>query len=284
MLDLRAKRRSHIVMLFVATLLVATTGAVLPSKANVVTVVAHDFALEMPASIPAGLTTFRLLDRGKQQHHLTVMRLDDGKTAAEGLSAIIKAGRGVRPAWLHPIGGPNAAPPGGETRATLILQPGSYLAFCEVPGPDPAPHFMKGMVRGFVVSSPAIAATLPASDLTIRLTDYDFVFDHALTRGHHSIAVTNTASQSHMLVMSRFPTGHAAGHLKDEFVAWANDPKGRPAPGVASGGVTEIPPGATVVMEGDFAPGNYLLICFVPDARDGKPHFVHGMQKEIVVR
>lgn len=281
---MRATRRSYIVMLFVATLLVTTTGAVVPSKANVVTVVAHDFALDIPASIPAGLTTFRLLDRGKQQHHLTVMLLDQGKSAADGMAALIKAGRGARPAWMHPVGGPNAAPPGGESQATLVLQPGNYLAFCEVPGPDPAPHFMKGMGKGFVVTPPARAAMLPVADITMRLTDFDFVLSRPLTAGRHSIAVTNVASQPHMLVMTRFPAGHPAGHLGDEFVAWANDPKGMPAPGEASGGVTEITPGTTVVMQGDFRPGSYLLICFVPDATDGKPHFMHGMQKEIIVR
>jgi hypothetical protein len=48
--------------------------------------------------------------------------------------------------------------------------------------------------------------------------------------------------------------------------------------------VTEISPGITVVINEKFEPGKYLLICFVPDAKDGKPHFVHGMQEEIVVR
>ena len=33
----------------------------------------------------------------------------------------------------------------------------------------------------------------------------------------------------------------------------------------------------------DFQPGRYALLCFIPDAKDGKPHFVHGMAKEITV-
>ena len=251
---------------------------------NVVTVVAHDFALEVPASIPAGLTTFRLLNRGKQMHHMTVMRLDSGKTGADGISALFKAGRGVRPEWLHPVGGPNAPMPGGESRVTLMLEPGKYLAFCEIPGPDPTPHFMKGMAKEFLVTAPARAGVLPAAALSIRLTDYDFVIPRALTRGRHSIAVTNAASQSHMLVLHRFPSDYAAGKGTKEFLAWANDPKGLPAPGEAAGGVTEIPPGATVIMREDFAAGRYLLICFVPDSKDGKPHFMHGMQKEIIVQ
>jgi hypothetical protein len=30
-------------------------------------------------------------------------------------------------------------------------------------------------------------------------------------------------------------------------------------------------------------PGTYALICFIPDAKDGKPHFMHGMMKEFKV-
>jgi hypothetical protein len=252
--------------------------------ANVVTVVATDFALQLPASLPAGLTTFRLLNHGKQMHHLSVMRLDSGKTVSDGFAALVKAGHGARPAWMHPVGGPNASAPGGESNATLVVEPGNYLAFCEIPGPTPMPHYMKGMVRGFVVAAPSRAAMLPHADLALKMTDYDFVFSHPLTRGMHTIAVTNAASQSHMLVIHRVPSGEAAGTGAKTFVAWAKDPNNRPAPGVAYGGVTEIAPGTTVVTSQKFEPGTYLLICFVPDTKDGKPHFMHGMQKEIVVQ
>ena len=250
------------------------------AKPRVVTVTAHDFAFDFPASIPAGLTTFRLLNKGKQGHHFTVMRLDNGKTAGDGLAALIKAGQGPRPAWLHPIGGPNAVNPGGESNATFVLEPGNYIAFCEVPGPDPAPHFAKGMVKGFTVTAPSRGEPLPKADMTIQLTDFDFVFPKPLTRGRHVIAVTNTGKQSHMLVINRNPPGKG----NKEFLDWAFDPKGKLAPGEAAGGVTEIAPGATVLMERNFQPGRYGLFCFTPDAKSGKPHFMLGMQKEIEVK
>lgn len=28
----------------------------------------------------------------------------------------------------------------------------------------------------------------------------------------------------------------------------------------------------------------YGLICFFPDAKDGKPHFMHGMTREITIQ
>lgn len=133
--------------------MLAALGAV--PKPNVITVTASDFAFDMPQSMPAGLTTFELRNHGKLQHHLSIARLDSGKTAADGLAALIKAGRGVRPAWMHSVGGPNAPMPGGSANTTLLLEPGEYFAYCEIPGPDPARHYVKGMVKGFSVTSPS---------------------------------------------------------------------------------------------------------------------------------
>lgn len=250
------------------------------AKPNLVTITAVDFAFDVPQSIPAGLTTFRLLNKGKQSHHFSLIRVDSGKTASEALDMLVKVGQGVRPRWMHPVGGPNAASPGGEASTTLVLQPGTYLAFCEVPGPDPAPHFMKGMAREFTVPPPRRSASLPKADLAIKLTDFDFIFSKPLTKGRHVIAVTNTGAQPHMLVINRNPPGKG----NKEFLDWAFDPKGKPAPGDGAGGVTEIAPGATVVMEGTFPPGRYGLFCFTPDVKTGKPHFMLGMQKEINVK
>lgn len=253
-----------------------------PRGSNVVDVVANDFAFDLPPSISGGLTTFRLLNRGKQAHHLSVVKLDQGKTAADAMAAIIRAGHGLRPAWMHSVGGPNAIMPGAEGNATLVLAPGAYLAFCEVPGPDPTPHYMKGMMKGFTVTpastSSSLAAPLPKADMILTLSDYDFRFSHPLTSGRHVIAVTNAASQPHMVVMTRLQPGKG---VKD-FLAWAYNPAGKP-PGEALGGVTEIAPGTTVVIERNFPPGHYGLTCFSPDIKDGKPHFMHGMQKEVTV-
>lgn len=271
-------------VLAIASLVAISTGAARSAKPNVVSVVATDFAFDMPLSIPAGLTTFELKNRGNFQHHLAIVRLDSGKTAADGFAALIKAGRGVRPTWMHSIGGPNASMPGENTNATLVLEPGSYLAYCEMPAPDPARHYAKGMVKGFVVTPKSHTGALPAADLAIDLVDYDFVLSREITRGHHVISVSNSSAQPHMLALRRFPIDYPAGRAATDLVAWAGDPKGSIGPGETVGGVTEIAPGSHVLFDRDFREGKYLLMCFSPDVTDGKPHFRHGMQKEIIVR
>jgi len=56
-----------------------------------------------------------------------------------------------------------------------------------------------------------------------------------------------------------------------------------PAPGALFGGVSGIMPGSHAFVPVDLPAGQYALICFVPDAKDGKPHFAHGMAKLIKV-
>jgi hypothetical protein len=254
-----------------------------PAGSNVVTVTAHEYAFEMPASIPAGLTTFRLVDKGKEPHHLFVMKLEQGKKASDFFAAFKAMKPGTPPpAWARPVGGPNAPVAGGEANATLTLEPGEYVAFCVIPTPQGAPHIMMGMIKGFTVAPVAkrYAAPLPKADLTITLKDYDFVMSAPLTRGRHVIAVTNAGTQPHELVITRFNTGQT----NMQFAAWGENPKGQPAPGHSMGGVTDIPPGKTVVIEQNFPPGRYGFICFTRDKKDGKPHFLHGMQKEFIVK
>src|SRR5688500_17889974 len=90
------------------------------AKIPVVTIRAKDFSFVAPASIAAGQTTFRLVNDGKELHHITIIKLAAGKTIADYEAAIKNPG--PPPAWATGIGGPNAAGPGGTVEATLTLE------------------------------------------------------------------------------------------------------------------------------------------------------------------
>ena len=59
------------------------------------------------------------------------------------------------------------------------------------------------------------------------------------------------------------------------------DPEGvnyeGPAPMVPAGGVPGIAPGQVVNIEVTLESGDYVALCFVPDAGDGRLHIEHGM-------
>lgn len=257
-----------------------STAAAAPAPAaapNVVTITARDFALDMPDSVPAGLTTVRFLNQGKQLHHATFVKLADGHTMKDLMAAMAKPG--PLPGWAEMAGGPNAVVPGDSSNITETLDPGSYVALCLVPGPDGAPHFAKGMEHAFtVVPSTAAAAPAPTPDVTVTLADYSFTLSTPLTAGHHVIRVDNSGPQIHELVLVQLPPGKTAMDL----VRWVNKQQG-PPPGKPIGGLSSMHPGGSASFTVDLTPGSYAFICFVPDAKDGKPHAMHGMTKQFTI-
>jgi hypothetical protein len=256
----------------------APAAAVATAVPNVVTVHAKDFAYSgAPAQIPAGVTTFRLINDGPNLHHMEIVRLDSGRTLANLEEELAKPA--APPTWAVFQGGPNAPAPGTEANATLDLQPGNYVMLCLVDLPGHVPHFTKGMVHAFTVTAPAAGAqsAAPAPDVTLTLADYTFDLSKPLTAGQHTFAVKNAGTQMHEVELVQLAPGKTLAQL----MSWLDKPNG-PPPGTPIGGVSPFV-GAPIYFTVDVKAGNYALICFVPDAKDGKPHFMHGMTKAITV-
>ena len=245
-----------------------------PAGANVVTVVARDFAFDVPEKIPAGLTTFRLVNKGPDLHHVVLIKLEEGKTMGD-LFANMK-GDGPLPSWAKSVGGPNTPIPGGESNATFELAAGSYAMLCVIPAPDGQPHVMKGMAKAITViaptARPAANVAAPAHDLTMTLSDYAFGFDKPMRAGKQRLRILNSATQGHEFLLVKL----APGKTPTDLVQWVEKRVG-PPPGAPVGGITDLVPGTSMYVDLDIEPGEYGLLCFLPDAKDGKPHFVHGM-------
>jgi uncharacterized cupredoxin-like copper-binding protein len=250
---------------------------------NVLTITSTEYAFGMPDTIPAGLTTFRLINQGKELHHASLVRLGEGKSAADfqaGIAAAMK-NHTPPPPWMQFAGGPNALTPGDTGIATQTLEPGSYLFVCWIPSADGVPHLMKGMMHPFMVSAAtAPASAEPTADLTIKLTDYDFRLSQPVTAGTRVVRVENTGAQAHEVAI----TALSPGKTLQDFIAWEQGGETGPLPtGRWLGGVSTLDAGGKTQFTTTFAPGSYLLLCFWPDAKDGKPHIMHGMAKQITV-
>lgn len=251
----------------------AAAAAAAPTE---IAIHAKDFAYVAPDSMPAGYVAFTLINDGPGIHHATIVRLDSGKAAADLVSAL--GHPGPLPTWAVPIGGPNAPAPGDSTRATLSLIAGNYAIVCFVDVPGGVPHVMKGMFHPFVVTPSTVATAAPVADDSITLVDYAFQFAKPLTTGRHVIAITNGATQPHEMEMVKLVPGKTG----QDFLAWLAKPAG-PPPGQPMAGAAFEAPGRTTYFTADLTPGSYLLVCFVPDAKDGKPHFEHGMMQTLTV-
>ena len=246
---------------------------------NTVTIVAKDFAYDAPDTIPAGMTTLRLVNQGPGMHHITLVQLHEGKTFAD-LQAVMKTMRPTDPppAWMSFEGGPQPPAPGDTTAVTQQLEPGNYALLCFVDVPDHVPHFAKGMAKGLIVAPSTAAAAAPSADVTVGMVDYSWTITPELKAGEHVIKVENSAQQAHEFLFVKLADGKTA----EDLGRWAKDFKG-PPPGVPMGGIAAIRPGATSYVHATLPAGNYVMICFLPDAKDGKPHVEHGMIRPFTV-
>lgn len=250
--------------------------------ASVVTVTATDYAFDAPQTVPAGWTTFRLVNHGTQLHAAQLVRLEDGHTLAEFVTAYEHAWRtvGPRPSWGRRSGGPGAVEAGGSSNATMYLEPGNYAWYCPMNIEDGVPHVIsKGMARPFIVqprTAPAPQA-VPQPTVVIRLSEYAFSLSTPLTAGHQIIKLENLGAEPHELGI----VGLAPGKTVEDFRAWARNFHG-PPPGRVMGGVNSLAPGVQGYFEVDLTPGDYVLLCFVT-APDGRPHADHGMLQGIAV-
>lgn len=246
-------------------------AAVLPPTVHVT---ATDYAFEAPDSLPAGLTSFHLMNTGKELHHLVLYRLAEGQTK----DSLLKGMGGPIPSTAVMIGGPNPAVPAGSAEATVNLKEGKYVMFCVIPGPDGKPHIMKGMIKELVVTPSSAVVTEPVADVTIKLNDFAFDIAPALTSGHHVIRVEDSGPQPHELVLVKLEPGKTV----EQMAQWSEKLEG-PPPGTLLGGVSPMTIGEVNYITVDLTPGEYAMLCFVSDAKDGKPHLMHGMMKQVSV-
>lgn len=239
----------------------------------VIDINAIDFAYQAPDTIPGGWVTLRLHNKGTELHHGAVYRLEQGKTVDD----FLKLGSPMIPDWMVAAGGPSAPGPGGSLETTVQLVPGSYVIVCEVPSPDGKLHLMKGMVKPFTVAAAATETAPPAADITVNLADYSFTFSAELTAGKHTFRVETAPGQAHEVVVARLVPGKKA----EDLLAWVEKMAGPPPVEGVVGGTTALAGGGVNVFQAELAAGEYAIICFLPDVKDGKPHAAHGMMKTI---
>ena len=134
------------------------------------------------------------------------------------------------------------------------------------------------MSKGFVVVPGTSTAVEPTPDVTMTIADYSFATDTTLTAGRHVVKVVNNGPQPHEVVVFKLDSAKTV----DDFIKFGENYQGTP-PGQTMGGIAAVQTGDTHFFEVNLTPGNYLLVCFVPDSKDGKPHIAHGMMQPFTI-
>lgn len=255
---------------------------------------ATEYKFDGPGSFAGGLTQVTLKNAGTMTHHGMFLKLHDGKTVADLGAAAQKNGIGGLLSVSDSVGGPGSIDAGLSSTVVIDFKPGNYVLVCVIPDADGVPHMAKGMALPITISdAPANQPPAPTADTTVELAEFRFVgLPDNVKAGQQTWEVTNKGAQLHELAIFKLGDGITI----EQLIAMVSATEATPpaaAPAAAS------PAGAPPVVDVDgFAPvspgyggwvllhldaGNYAALCFVPDIKTGKPHFMLGMQQAFTV-
>ncbi len=242
------------------------------SQPNVVTFSAWDHGFEGPDVIPAGQTTIRLHNRGQEPHQLQLLKLEEGKTPAD-LAAAFQTHGWMIPPWARHMGGPNGVGSGGDARATISLEPGSYVLVCLIPDKSQRPHAALGMQKALRVTENISSPPEFHGNFHMAMFDYEFVVVQPLRKGQHTFYVINRGSQPHQVSLVRLDPGASA----EDVLAALGRPVMPSMPGQLIGGMSGLEPGGEGLFSADFTPGRYAMICLFPNPTAHDSHAAKGM-------
>lgn len=255
-----------------------TTTAVTAEAARSVEVVATDFGYQLPtAKVPSGPLALTMVNRGVEIHQATVLRLPDGVRADE-VAAALRGGDASALTGTTSMGGPGALRPGRKARVDLDLAPGAYLMVCFIPSPrDAQAHSQKGMASPFTVEGPAPAAVTPSTKGTITITAAGYQLPASLSSG--SYRVVNESEQTADAVLLSVNTGRTSQDVAAFFAGGAAGP----APFTIIGGMANLSPTTSAIVNLEVSTGKYVLVGFATKPAGGAPELLPGLMAEVNV-
>jgi uncharacterized cupredoxin-like copper-binding protein len=276
-------RKRHFTLAFtllvVSALLLSACQPIqaLPAAAiNDVSFEAQDGSYRGPDSIPAGLTRVQIVNAGQELHHIQLVQLTNGKTIDE-LSTAYREHPDQTPTWMRAFGGPNAVMPGASASAIVNLAAGDYFLTDIIPDGSGVLHLANGMWQALTVTAAAGQANEPPVDGAITLGDFSFALPETPTAGEHTLRVENGGKQQHEVVLVKLQEGVDVMQFLQSLQS------GSPL-GAFIGGISPIEPGIHGFFTQTFTPGNYALLCFLPDNASHALHVAKGMVVQFTVK
>jgi len=238
------------------------------------TITTKDFAFDMPESIATGYVDVTVVNNGAEEHQAQLVRLNNGVTLEQFKEALKKGPQAALP-LVTTAGGISAVKPGQSQEITLNLAEGQYVALCFIAGKDNVAHTEKGMIKSFTVTGPSNVGQVsaPKADVDVVMKDFAFGLPSTIKSGLLTYKVTNEGPQPHEMAMMKL----APGKTIDDVKAALQSPSGGPLPGDFVGGAGALAPGSSAWLRMSLEPGNYVVVCFVPDPASGKAHAELGM-------
>ncbi len=249
-----------------------------PPSTGVITITANDHFYEAPNPISGGVVTFRLVNKGKDFHHIWIVKIDEGYAFSDFMRSL-GPGRPL-PEWATGLGGPESPEPGQESRLTVELPPGRYALACLLPSRESGTtHLAKGMFLPLTVTKGA-ARRAPTGDIAVRITGREIIAPATVTPGTHLLAVYSEAPQPRGFRLARLQEGKTAA----DIAAWIEAGSSGTAPFELVGGTTPLAQGAAVWMPLTFTAGNYALLPMALDVASGELRYQRTAPALVSVR
>ena len=115
---------------------------------------------------------------------------------------------------------------------------------------------------------------------TYLATEFAFEGPDVLPAGDVALTMDNQGKQMHELALGELLDSKS---MDDVHALLKKGMPKKPPTWFRQVGGTGAKPGEAGTIDAELTPGNYIMICFVPDTASKKPHVMLGMMKEVTV-
>ncbi len=255
-------------------------GETVPAGETANTITLSADAASAPESVPTGPVGLTLANESETDRFVLLARLHEGVTADQVME-LLMSGDDMGALALVSLHGGAMAPAGGSSVATFDLKPGEYLVLAEADqaGEEEVPP---PLTTTFVAEGES-AMDAPAAAVRAELAGFAFVLPDAIPAGPQLWEIANTGQQWREMGILVLDEGITIENLMGMMAA-EEKPSG-PPPWQEIFFYPPISAGERAWTEIDLSPGEYTVICFLPNlAGDFAPQFVHGMVRTLVVQ
>lgn len=251
---------------------VAASAAAAPTIPLITIKVTAD-GITIPAETPAGIVAVTVANEGGAPGMPELARLNDGVTL-EQFTAALEQGPEVALTQVMMLGATERQP--GE-QIVYDMPPGDYVAVQFVENGPP-------LIGSFTAGAPSGAAA-PSADVTAQLADFAFILPDSVKAGKQRWLIQNTGKQWHEMGIVKLAEGVTVASMLEILAAAGPEGPAGPPPFEPVAFWSPMGAGAQAWVELDLPPGEYTVVCFLPDlsSTEGTPHLAHGMVRTLTV-
>lgn len=263
-----------LLMALVLALLTLLVPAALADEEAAAAIVLTDEGVVVPEGLTAGVVPLLLQNDTEEAFFAPfLLGLTEGYTL-EDLEAAFAEDPNVPPEWIVMYGG-TSVEPGAMVEAQFLLEAGEY-AVLDFASEMPVPV-------GFTVAEATEeAGELPEADVVVSLLDFAFSVPAELSAGPQLWEFVNEGAQWHELVLLNLGDAELT---QDELMDLLMTSEEMPAGMEMVFTWLPVSEGTSTWANLDLEPGNYAMLCFLPDlaSEEMMPHAMHGMISLVTV-